>query len=107
VLALELASTEVGVTTVCPGIIDTPITAAPAAVSPSVPAEQLARLRAYYKANGASPALVADAIVDGVVRGRSLVLVGPMARPAYHVKRISRSLLRRLSLADSRKAGYL
>ncbi len=107
VLALELASTEVGVTTVCPGIIDTPITDSPAAISPSVPAEQLARLRAYYRANGAQPEQVADAIVDGVTRGRSLVLVGPMARPAYHIKRISRGLLRRLSLADSRKAGYL
>jgi NAD(P)-dependent dehydrogenase (short-subunit alcohol dehydrogenase family) len=107
VLALELASTEVGVTTVCPGIIDTPITDSPAAISPSVPAEQLARLRAYYRANGAQPERVADAIVDGVTRGRSLVLVGPMARPAYHIKRISRGLLRRLSLADSRKAGYL
>jgi NAD(P)-dependent dehydrogenase (short-subunit alcohol dehydrogenase family) len=107
VLALELASTEVGVTAVCPGIIDTAITASPSAISPSVPAEQLARLRTYYKANGASPDVVAEAIVDGVVRGKSLVLVGPMARPAYHVKRVSRTLLRRLSLTDSRKAGYL
>ena len=107
VLALELASTEVGVTVVCPGIIDTPITAAPAAISPSVPDEQLARLRAYYKANGASPEVVAAAIIDAVLNEKALVLVGPMARPAYHVKRISRALLRRLSLADSRKAGYL
>lgn len=107
VLALELADTEVGVTAVCPGIINTPITDSPAAISPSVPAEQLARLRAYYKASGASPDLVAEAIVDAVVRGKSLVLVGPMAQPAYHMKRVSRSLLRRLSLADSRKAGYL
>jgi len=107
VLALELADTEVGVTIVCPGIIDTPITASSSSVSPSVPAEQLARLRNYYRANGASPDVVAEAIVDGVQRGRPLVLVGPKARSAYHMKRVSRSLVRRLSLADARKVGFL
>jgi len=107
VLALELSATEVGVTVVCPGIIDTPITASSASVSPSVSAEQLARLRDYYRTKGASPDTVADAIVDGVRRGRSLVLVGPKARPAYHMKRISRTLVRRLSLADARKVGFL
>jgi NAD(P)-dependent dehydrogenase (short-subunit alcohol dehydrogenase family) len=106
-LALELHDTPIGVTAVCPGIIDTPITASDKAISPAISSEQIGKLRAYYKANGAAPEVVAEAIVDGVVRGRPLVLVGPLARPSYHLKRLSRALLRRATLRDARTTGYL
>ena len=49
----------------------------------------------------------ADAIVDAVANGRALVLVGPAAKQAYHVKRLSRTLAHKLTLVASRKAGYL
>lgn len=107
VLALELDGTGVGVTTVCPGIINTEITANAANASPAIPPAQLAKLQAYYKANGAAPEVVADAIVDAVANGRALVLVGPAAKQAYHVKRLSRTLAHKLTLVASRKAGYL
>jgi len=107
VLAMELTATAVGVTTVCPGIINTEITAVRANVAESVPAAALAKLQAYYAANGAAPEVVATAIVDGVRMARPLVLVGPWARPLYHLKRISRSLVRRLTIADARKSGYM
>lgn len=50
--------------------------------------------------------MVAAAIVDAVRRGRSLVLVGPFAKPMYHLRRLSRGLAQRLMLNDARKAGY-
>jgi len=107
VLAMELAGTEVGVSAICPGIINTPITRNPSTISPAISEEQIGRLRAYYDAKGAVPQVVAQAIVDAVRRGRPLVLVGPYAKPMYHIKRFSRSLARFLTISDARKSGYL
>ena len=75
-------------------------------MSPSIDRAQLARLQAYYEAKGVDAEVVADAIVDAVRNGREFVLVGPFARPLYHLRRLSRSLLRRVLLIDARKMGY-
>jgi NAD(P)-dependent dehydrogenase (short-subunit alcohol dehydrogenase family) len=107
VLAMELDGSGVGVTAVCPGIINTEITANDANVSAAISAHQIAKLRAFYKANGISPGIVAEAIVEAVERGRELVLVGPWARPMHHLKRLSRRLTRHLMLTDARKSGYI
>jgi len=107
VLAMELDGTGVGVTTVCPGIINTDITSHRRNVAAAITDEQLAKLQAFYKAKGALPEVVAEAIVDGVAAGRDLVLVGPLARPMYHLKRASRALVKRLTISDARKSGYL
>jgi len=107
VLAMELTDTEVGVTAICPGIINTPITNAKGAVSEAITDEQIDRLRAYYDANGVSPDVVAEAIVNAARTGRPLVLVGPYAKPMYHLKRISRKLVRSITISDARKNGYL
>lgn len=104
VLAMELAGTAVGVTCVCPGIINTPIVEAP--TSPAIGAAQLARLQAFYHARGCAPEVVADAIVAGVRQGREMVLVGPFAKPMYHLKRMSRALVRKLSLGNAEKVGF-
>jgi NAD(P)-dependent dehydrogenase (short-subunit alcohol dehydrogenase family) len=106
-LELALAGAAIGVTTVCPGIVNTAITRPNGGnVSPVITAAQTERLQAYYAANGVEPEVVADAIVSAVRRGRDLVLVGKFARPLYHLRRLSRNLARRLLLRDARKVGY-
>lgn len=105
-LELRLAGSSVEVTTVCPGIINTDITKPADAMSASIGAAQQDKLKSYYEAQGVGPEVVAAAIVDAVRRGRSLVLVGPFARPMYHLRRLSRKLAQWLMLNDARKAGY-
>ena len=105
-LELRLAGCSVGMTTVCPGIINTEITKAANAIAASIGAAQQRKLQSYYEAQGVGPEVVAAAIVDGVRHGRSLVLVGPFAKPMYHLRRLSRKLAQRLMLNDARKAGY-
>ena len=105
-LELRLVGSSVGVTTVCPGIINTDITKAANTTAASIGAAQQHKLQSYYEAQGVGPEVVAAAIVDAVKRGRALVLVGPFARPIYHLRRLSRGLAQRLMLNDARKAGY-
>ncbi len=104
VLSMELTGSNVGVTAVCPGIINTPITKGPKAES--ITDAQLAGLQAFYRAKGCDADVVAEGIVDAVMTGREMLLVGPFARSMYHVKRISRSLTRRLSLDNAKKIGF-
>lgn len=105
-LELRLQHSKVGVTVVCPGIINTPITRASNNIAPGFDPALLLKLQAYYEATGASPDVVADSIIAALRSGRRMVLVGPYARPLCHLRRVSRALMQRLVLADSRKMGY-
>jgi short-subunit dehydrogenase len=95
------------VTTVCPGIIRTGITAHRGNLAQSIDDAQHERLKSYYARKGVAPEVVADAIVRAVHAGTGLVLVGPFAKPLYHLRRLSRRLARRLVLQDARSAGYI
>ena len=106
-LAVELRDTGVGVTAVCPGIIDTPIVRNRRAVAANVPDSALDRLDRQYKAKGAHPSVVAERIVRAVKRGEDLVLVGPTAATVFHARRVSRTLLRKASISGARDLGYL
>ncbi|KAF1708743.1 oxidoreductase [Pseudoxanthomonas sangjuensis] len=106
-LELKLKGAQVGVTTVCPGIINTQITKARASVAASIGDAQYERLTAYYAKQGGRPDVVADAIVRGVRQRRELVLVGPFAAPLYYLRRCSRRLAQRLMLQDARRVGFV
>ena len=106
-LAVELRDTGVGVTAVCPGIIDTPIVRNRRAVAANVPDSALDRLDRQYKAKGAHPSVVAERIVRAVKHGEDLVLVGPTAATVFHARRVSRTLLRKASISGARDLGYL
>jgi short-subunit dehydrogenase len=105
-MELKLAGSSVGVTTICPGVINTDIANSRANVSAAVSDAQLTKLQSYYRKNGATAELVADAIVDAVLNGTAIVLVGPFARLMYHTKRLSRRLVEKLMLAEAKKLGY-
>ena len=78
----------------------------PASVGSNITAAQLQKLSAYYQSTGAHPSVVAASIVEAVKTGRGLVLVGPYAKLAFHLKRVSRALLTYVTLADGKKMGY-
>jgi len=106
-LAMELHQTNVTVTVVCPGIINTPIVRNHLAVAPGVPAAALDKLDKQYAARGVHPEVVGKRIVRAVRRGEDIVLVGPSAASVFHIRRLSRRLLRRGSLSGARAIGYL
>jgi short-subunit dehydrogenase len=107
VLMMELSDTTVGVTIVCPGIINTDITQRTNNVSASITDTQLGRLQDYYVRNGILPDVVGEAIVDAVRARRDLLMVGPYAKLTFYVKRLSRRLLRKLIIQDSKKMGFI
>jgi NAD(P)-dependent dehydrogenase (short-subunit alcohol dehydrogenase family) len=107
VLKMELAGTGVGVATICPGVVNTPIVQARGNTAPAVTPAQLDKLQAYYASKGCPPELVAEAMVRAARRGDDIVLVGPYAQLIYHARRVSLRLVRRLMLDGARKSGYL
>ena len=107
-LSLELSNTQVKVTVVCPGIINTPIAnPGPSGVGSNIRPDQVIKLAEYYRAKGAHPSVVASAVVDAVRKNRGMVLVGPYAALIYHLRRVSRALLYKILLADSKKMGWI
>ena len=106
-LALELAESSVSVSVVCPGIINTPIAQFNAAsVGANIRPDQVLKLGDFYRKSGAHPSVVGAAVVDAVRKGTGLVLVGPYAALIYHLRRISRSLLHKILIAESKKMGW-
>ena len=106
-LAMELRDTGVGVTVVCPGVINTPIVRNRNTVAPGVPASALEKIVQQYQATGAHPSLVGMRIVRAVKRGEDIVLVGPSAAAVFHARRLSRSLLRKAGISGARQLGYV
>ena len=107
VLKMELTDTPIGITTVCPGVINTAIVKSSGNAAPSITHEQITKLQAYYAAKGCHPDVVAEDMVRAVQGGQDMLLTGPIARIVYHTKRISLGLVRRLMADSSRKVGYL
>lgn len=106
VLAMELAGSNVGVTVVCPGIINTPLLGG-SAVGANITQRQLDIQKAYYRDHGCHPAVVAEAVVEATLAGKPYVFVGPKARLGYLAMRLSRRFARAFSLREARTNGYL
>lgn len=106
-LKMELAGSNIHVSTVCPGVINTAIVRNWAGVAPTVSDETLSKMREYYQREGCAPEVVANAMLKAVRNNGDIVLSGPKVRLAYHLRRISVKLIRAIMLDFSRKAGYL
>jgi NAD(P)-dependent dehydrogenase (short-subunit alcohol dehydrogenase family) len=96
-LADELRPRGVGVTAICPGLIDTPITRnARLRGGYDSPAER-DRMVEGYRRRGYTPDRVARAILSAVQRDRVVAPVSPEAWGLYYLKRLAPGLLRWLT----------
>ena len=102
---MELRETNVDVTCVHPGVINTPI-AQGTSYNGDAGHEQEQRLVDYYQAHGSDPQVVAKGIVNAVQKGCAHLYVGAKAPETAIFKRISPALTRKLSVSTARKIGY-
>lgn len=102
VLAMELAAerSPVGITRVCPGIINTPLLSGKAA-GVNITQRQLLQQQEYYRTHGCTPDVVADGVVKAVQRGNNYCFVGPKAKLGVFGIRLSHNLAHTISVKES------
>ncbi|HXQ22622.1 MAG TPA: SDR family NAD(P)-dependent oxidoreductase [Candidatus Acidoferrales bacterium] len=83
----ELAPHGIGVTAVCPGIINTPITAAARLRGPNATDAARRRMIEIYQRRNYGPERVAGNILKAVQRNRAVAPVSPEAWFIYYLKR--------------------
>lgn len=106
VLALEYADTNIAISCIHPGVINTAIVSHRDRSRMSD--QQTARLQYHYSTEGTPPSVVADAIVKAVQNQRGNVYVGAGAQLAAVAKRLlPRAWFRKLLRKDAAKIGYL
>ncbi|WP_406382687.1 SDR family oxidoreductase [Streptomyces sp. NBC_01618] len=95
-LRAELADRSIGVSAICPGIVNTNITATTHFAGVDAEEEKRLRKRAsrLYGLRNYPPERVADAILKAVVRNQAVVPVTPEARGARFLSRFSPGALR-------------
>jgi len=98
----ELAKHGIGVTAVCPGIINTPITQSARLRGKAALPGARERMAEFYRRRGYGPERVAEKILKAVARNAALAPVSPEAWTLYLLKRLSPGLTAWLSrrLAD-------
>lgn len=101
VLRTELADHGIGVSVICPGIVNTGITDRTTfvGVDPDEQTRRRSRTSAMYDRRAYPPEKVADAIVGAVRHNRSVVNPGPEAAAGAVLARLSPGLTRVLSAA--------
>ena len=85
----ELRPHGIGVTAICPGLINTPITTTSRMRGASADPARRERIRAMYERRNYGPDRVARNILKAVDRGRTVAPVSPEAWFAYGLKRLS------------------
>lgn len=105
VLAMELEGSNVDVSCVHPGIINTPIVAGTSYNAEAGP-DQQKRLGQYYQAHGSDPSVVARGMVNAVRSGRAHLYVGAKASLSEKLKRLSPALARGMCIKMARQIGY-
>jgi len=85
----ELAPYGIGVTAICPGVIDTAITRTAPLRGPVDTPEMRAYVVEAYRRRGYPPERVADAILRAIQRNRALAPISPEAWLLYALKRLS------------------
>ncbi|RPK61970.1 2-dehydro-3-deoxy-D-gluconate 5-dehydrogenase [Streptomyces sp. ADI96-02] len=95
-LRAELAERSIGVSAICPGIVNTGITAVTRFAGADAAEEERLRKRTtrLYGRRGYPPEKVADAVLRAVLENRAVVPVTPEARVARLLSRLSPGVLR-------------
>ncbi|MEV7952818.1 SDR family oxidoreductase [Streptomyces sp. NPDC088141] len=98
-LRAELADRSIGVSAICPGIVNTNITATAHFAGADAAEEKRLRKRTsrLYGLRNYPPERVADAILKAVVRDQAVVPVTPEARGARFLYRVSPGALRAIA----------
>ncbi|WP_077798124.1 SDR family oxidoreductase [Streptomyces sp. JHA26] len=98
-LRAELAGQGIGVTAICPGLVNTGITSTARFTGVDADEEKRRQRRAarLYGVRNYPPEKVADAILEAVVHDRAVVPVTPEARGAHLMSRFLPGALRRLA----------
>jgi NAD(P)-dependent dehydrogenase (short-subunit alcohol dehydrogenase family) len=99
----DLAPHGIGVTAVCPGVIDTPITRNSVVRGANAP-ERQARFARVYARRGYTPDKVAAQLLRAVERNRAVAPIAPEAHGAYWMSRLAPGLSR---WAAAKTAGLL
>lgn len=92
----ELEPHGIGVTAICPGIIDTPITRSARLVGEMSRPGQREQMVNAYQRRGYGPERVARNILRAVQHDRLVAPISPEAWAMYYLKRFTPGLLRRL-----------
>jgi NAD(P)-dependent dehydrogenase (short-subunit alcohol dehydrogenase family) len=100
----ELHPHGIGVTAVCPGLIDTPITRNTRLVGEMDKPEKREDMVQSYQKRGYLPDRVARNILKAVEKNRLIAPISPEAWGLYYLKRYAPWLLRRLGLMMSKRA---
>lgn len=100
----ELAKHRIGVTAVCPGIINTPITRAARMRGPEAAGDAQQRMIALYERRNYTPERVAENILKAVQRNRAVAPISPEAWVLYYLKRFAPGLLARLGRFTANRA---
>jgi len=90
-LRAEMAAYNVGVSAICPGVINTNIVAAGRMRGATGAAQD--KIAALYRKRNYGPELVAKAIVSAIVNNRAVTPVSPEAWAMYGAKRFTPGLL--------------
>jgi short-subunit dehydrogenase len=93
----ELRPHRIGVTAICPGIIDTPITRNARLVGEMDKPEMREQMVGGYQRRGYGPERVAVNILKAVQRDRLVAPISPEAWGLYYMKRFAPALLRWVS----------
>ncbi|MFF7528691.1 SDR family oxidoreductase [Streptomyces bobili] len=103
-LRAELAGRDIGVTAVCPGLVNTNITSTAAFVGVDAEEEKRRQKRSarMYGLRNYPPEKVASAILRAVVSNEAVVPVTPEAKASHALSRFAPGVLRRLARVEPR-----
>lgn len=108
-MRIEGAQHGINVSTICPGMVDTPIYGRIEmnVDGGRVTAEDITTMmRTIVRKYGCHPEKIALAVIDAVERDRGVVPVGPGARPMDYSRRLSREFYNRSVRAATRLADW-